>query len=183
VLCKWPHLVLCKLDARKRLLWSSTTFSPSAPPRNIGPGLQFCNSVFSFYSFEPPAVSNASWITITSGNLGACSGTVSYSVPANPAAARIGTMTVAGKVFTVSSAGATAELQMRPARGSIYPTLLPIGYHSCALPAASSFLLVEMEQIVYDLDRPLCFFVADDTAYPNLRSCYHLYVDAGSAER
>ena len=47
------------------------------------------------------AVSNNSWITITSSNSGVGSGTVTYSVAANPGPTRIGTMTIAGKTFTV----------------------------------------------------------------------------------
>ncbi|HJQ71463.1 MAG TPA: FG-GAP-like repeat-containing protein [Blastocatellia bacterium] len=46
------------------------------------------------------AVSNVSWITITSGATGTGSGTVSYSV-ASTTSARSGTMTIAGLQFTV----------------------------------------------------------------------------------
>jgi hypothetical protein len=49
------------------------------------------------------AISNASWITITSGNTGTGNGTVSYSVSANrTGSSRIGTITIAGKTFTVT---------------------------------------------------------------------------------
>jgi uncharacterized repeat protein (TIGR03803 family) len=49
------------------------------------------------------ATNNVDWITITSGSSGAGDGTVSYSVTANPSAnARAGTITVAGKTFTIS---------------------------------------------------------------------------------
>jgi photosystem II stability/assembly factor-like uncharacterized protein len=53
------------------------------------------------------ASSNASWITITSGSSDTGSGTVSYSVGANPGAARSGTLTIAGQTFTVSQAGSS----------------------------------------------------------------------------
>ncbi|HEX5735746.1 MAG TPA: BACON domain-containing carbohydrate-binding protein [Blastocatellia bacterium] len=46
------------------------------------------------------AVSNVTWITITSGASGTGSGTVSYSV-ASTTSARTGTMTIAGLTFTV----------------------------------------------------------------------------------
>lgn len=46
------------------------------------------------------AVSNVSWITITSGASGTGSGTVTYSV-ASTTSARTGTMTIAGLTFTV----------------------------------------------------------------------------------
>jgi hypothetical protein len=52
------------------------------------------------------AVSNASWITITSGKNGTGNGSVSYMVLQNTKkTARKGTMTVAGKVFTVTQSG------------------------------------------------------------------------------
>ncbi|MEK7409400.1 MAG: S8 family serine peptidase [Acidobacteriota bacterium] len=54
------------------------------------------------------AVSNASWITVTSGASGTGSGTVGYSVAANPATtSRTGTLTIAGQTFTVTQSGAT----------------------------------------------------------------------------
>jgi Putative binding domain, N-terminal len=51
------------------------------------------------------AKSNASWITVTSGSSGTGSGTVNYSVAANQGSSRSGTMTIAGKTFTVNQAG------------------------------------------------------------------------------
>ena len=50
------------------------------------------------------AISNNSWITISSGG-GSGSGAVNYSVAANPATARTGTMTIAGLRFTITQAG------------------------------------------------------------------------------
>jgi Cys-rich repeat protein/parallel beta-helix repeat protein len=47
------------------------------------------------------AVSNASWINIISGASGTTSGTVDYTVVANSGSARNGTITVAGRTFTV----------------------------------------------------------------------------------
>jgi hypothetical protein len=47
------------------------------------------------------ALSNASWITITTGNAGTGNGTVSYSVSANTTgSSRTGTITLAGSTFT-----------------------------------------------------------------------------------
>jgi hypothetical protein len=52
------------------------------------------------------AVSNSSFITITSGASGSGNGTVSYSVTPNSAtSSRSGTITIAGKTFTISQAG------------------------------------------------------------------------------
>ncbi|HJQ68445.1 MAG TPA: BACON domain-containing carbohydrate-binding protein [Blastocatellia bacterium] len=53
------------------------------------------------------AVSNAPWITITSSCCGTGNGAVTYSVAANPSpGGRRGTITVAGRVFTVKQKGA-----------------------------------------------------------------------------
>lgn len=52
------------------------------------------------------AVSNATFITITSGASGSGNGTVNYSVAANTGtSSRTGTMTIAGQTFTVTQAG------------------------------------------------------------------------------
>jgi hypothetical protein len=60
------------------------------------------------------AVSNASWLLITSNSSGTGSGTVSYSVDANPSSSfRQGKMTVGGQTFTVTQ------------KSSIYSTSAP----------------------------------------------------------
>jgi len=54
---------------------------------------------------------NAEWITITGGGYGTGSGTVSYTAAANNGPARTGTITIAGKTFTVNQAnGCTFSL-------------------------------------------------------------------------
>lgn len=54
------------------------------------------------------ATSNASWLTITSGSSGSGNGTVAYTVAGNTSnSQRTGTMTIAGKIFTVTQAGTT----------------------------------------------------------------------------
>ncbi|HLG17921.1 MAG TPA: BACON domain-containing carbohydrate-binding protein [Blastocatellia bacterium] len=61
------------------------------------------------------AVSNAGWITITSGSIGSGDGMVAYSVAANPAQnARVGTITIAGQTFTVSQAGIVCNFSISP---------------------------------------------------------------------
>ncbi|MBK6998574.1 MAG: DUF1566 domain-containing protein [Rhodoferax sp.] len=51
------------------------------------------------------ATSNASWITITAGSSGSGNGTVAYAVAANTGTTqRTGTLTIAGKTFTVTQA-------------------------------------------------------------------------------
>lgn len=56
------------------------------------------------------AQSNAAWITITTATSGTGNGAVSYTVAANTStASRTGTMTIAGKTFTVTQAGTPAS--------------------------------------------------------------------------
>jgi phosphatidylserine/phosphatidylglycerophosphate/cardiolipin synthase-like enzyme len=52
------------------------------------------------------ASSNAGFITVTGGSSGNGSGTTTFAVSQNTAAARSGTMTIAGQTFTVSQQGA-----------------------------------------------------------------------------
>lgn len=52
------------------------------------------------------ASSNASWITVTSGASGSGNGSAGFSVAINLAGARTGTITVAGRSFTVNQAAA-----------------------------------------------------------------------------
>ena len=65
------------------------------------------------------AQSNASWITITSGANYSGSHTVTYTVAANSAStSRTGTMTIAGKTFTVKQAGVRSQ----PSKGRVKAT-------------------------------------------------------------
>ncbi len=50
------------------------------------------------------AVSNDAWITVDSGASGSGGGSVGYSVAANAGAARVGTVTIAARTFTVTQA-------------------------------------------------------------------------------
>ena len=52
------------------------------------------------------AASHDAWITVTGGASGTGNGTVSYSVAANTASQRTGTVTIAGQTFTVTQEGA-----------------------------------------------------------------------------
>ena len=54
------------------------------------------------------SVSNATWITITSGGSGTGNGTLNYSVAANTSPARTGTINIAGQTFTVNQSGGCA---------------------------------------------------------------------------
>lgn len=53
------------------------------------------------------ATSNASWLAITSGSSGDGNGTVAFTASANTGAARTGALTIAGRQFTVTQAGAS----------------------------------------------------------------------------
>lgn len=67
------------------------------------------------------AVSNDSWITITAGESGTGSGAVMYSVTANPGEARNGTITIAGKTFTVNQKALALPTCMLVASPTIVP--------------------------------------------------------------
>lgn len=60
------------------------------------------------------SVSNATWITITTGGGGTGSGTLNYSVAANTSPARTGTVNIAGQTFTVNQADG-CSLSINPA--------------------------------------------------------------------
>lgn len=54
------------------------------------------------------ASNNSGWLTVTGGSSGSGNGTVSYSVASNSSTnSRNGTLTIAGRTFTVSQSGAT----------------------------------------------------------------------------
>jgi hypothetical protein len=62
------------------------------------------------------ATSAATWITVTAGAAGTGNGTVTYVVAANSTSvARTGTVTVAGKTFTVNQAALTCSFAISPA--------------------------------------------------------------------
>lgn len=58
------------------------------------------------------AVSNNAWITITGGNNGTGNGAVTYSVAPNDGNSRTGTITIAGKIFTVNQSGIGGNLSI-----------------------------------------------------------------------
>jgi len=84
---------------------SNASISPtSASPRYRGGNAK--TSVTSPAGCPWTAVSNASWIIVTSGGSGSGNGTVKYSVSVNNAkTSRTGTLIIAGKTFTVTQAG------------------------------------------------------------------------------
>jgi Viral BACON domain/Putative binding domain, N-terminal len=66
------------------------------------------------------AVSNAAWITVTTGGSGSGPATVSYSVAVNPATvSRTGTLTIAGSTLTVTQAATPCSYSISPTSLSI----------------------------------------------------------------
>jgi sugar lactone lactonase YvrE len=76
---------------------TSSSFSAIAPGGSSTVGVTASSGTCTW-----TASSNTSWLTITAGSSGSGSGTVNYSIATNPAAARSGTMTIAGHTFTVN---------------------------------------------------------------------------------
>jgi sugar lactone lactonase YvrE len=65
------------------------------------------------------ATSNDAWITIPAGGSGSGDGAVNYSVAANSGAPRIGTLTIAGRTFTVTQGSAPPAFTTQPANRSV----------------------------------------------------------------
>lgn len=83
------------------------TYSINPTSQNFGSGGGTGNvNVTTTAGCNWTAVSNAGWITVTGGASGTGNGVVTYSVAPNAGAARTGTITIAGRTFTVSQAGA-----------------------------------------------------------------------------
>jgi hypothetical protein len=62
------------------------------------------------------ASSNASWITVSSGASGNGAGVVTYAAQANTGATRTGTLTIAGRAFTVTQAAPSCSYALSVAR-------------------------------------------------------------------
>ncbi|MFN0087469.1 MAG: BACON domain-containing protein [Blastocatellia bacterium] len=69
--------------------------------RDIGAEFDSLEAAMSASAAISPNFLSAPWITITSGASGAGAGAVGYSVAPNPGPARMGTMLIAGRTFTV----------------------------------------------------------------------------------
>ena len=88
------------------LIPSSANFAPQG-----GPGSLQVSTSSGGFSWS--AVSNASWLTVTSGAFGAGNGTINYFAAANTSTAlRTALITVAGQVFTIIEAAASSSLNM-----------------------------------------------------------------------
>jgi len=82
------------------------TYSISPTAQSFGPdGGSDTVSVTAPSECAWTAVSNSAWITITSGSSGTGNGSVNYSVSSNTGHDRTGTLTIAGRTFTISQTG------------------------------------------------------------------------------
>jgi len=109
------HLLWSSPSTSKMVVPQSQLFSTPAPPPpgctySISPSSRTIAatsgtgtvSVTAGAGCPWAAVSNASWITVTAGSSGTGNGSVSYSVTANTGPQRVGTMTIAGQIFTLT---------------------------------------------------------------------------------
>jgi hypothetical protein len=93
------------------------------------------------------AASNASWISVTAGASGTGNGSVTYSAAANTATTtRSGTVTIGGRTFSVTQAGATATCSF-----AVSPTSLSIpaagGTASVSVTAAAGCTWTSTESV------------------------------------
>ena len=82
----------------------NATFSPTSQNLDAAGGAGIRVTVTAASPCQWIASSNASWINITSGAINTGSGTVTFSVAANTGPARTGTLTIAGRTFSVTQA-------------------------------------------------------------------------------
>jgi hypothetical protein len=87
---------------------TSCTFTLSATQADVGAaGATGSVNVTAGAGCNWTAVSGVTWISITSGASGSGNGSVNYSVQVNSGASRQGTLTIAGRTFTITQAGAS----------------------------------------------------------------------------
>lgn len=93
---------------------TNCSFSLSEPGVSLAAGNVNGNvSVASNSGCSWTAVSNAPWITVTSGSAGSANGTVSFSLAANTGAARTGTIVIGGQTYTVNQAAGKSRKRVR----------------------------------------------------------------------
>jgi Putative binding domain, N-terminal/Viral BACON domain len=83
------------------------TISPTSQNISAAGGAGIPVTVSAASACQWTATSAAEWITVTSGATGTGSGSVTFSVAGNTGAARTGTLTIAGRTFTVTQAAST----------------------------------------------------------------------------
>jgi len=104
-----PQSIVCNFGL------AGFTLSPTSANFSAAGGFGSVTLTASVATAPWTAMSNSSFITVTSGPGGTGSGTVSYTVSANSAlTTRQGTITIAGQTFTVNQAAALAPLRFLP---------------------------------------------------------------------
>jgi hypothetical protein len=88
------------------------------------------------------AVSNAAWILISSNANGSGSTTIYFSVASNSSSSRSGTLTVAGKPFTVNQEGSSPSFFTIRATAGANGTISPQGAVTVAAGAGQTFTMV-----------------------------------------
>jgi hypothetical protein len=105
---------------RERDFGCSFSISPTSQSFGSNGGTGSITATASTPSCSRTATSEASWLTITSGGSDTGSGTINYSVAANSSSAsRTGTMTIAGRSFTVTQSGSTCSFSISPTGNSV----------------------------------------------------------------
>jgi len=137
--------------------WTSCTYSISPTSQSFGSsGGTGSVSVTTQSGCSWTAVSNASWITITSGSSGTGSGTVNYSVAANTGtSSRTGTITIADQTFTVSQdEAATLLWNGVPQSGSITGTSSRSAwvYYYAEFGSGATNLVIDLYSLSADAD-------------------------------
>jgi hypothetical protein len=99
---------------------AACTFSLSATNLNIGADTATGSvTVTAPATCAWTAVSNAAWISVTSGASGTGAGTVAFTVAANSGAPRAGTLTIAGRTFTVAQEGSSCSFSISPSNQNV----------------------------------------------------------------
>jgi hypothetical protein len=100
---------------------SSCTFSIGSHNQSIGAagGAGVAVAVSAAAGCAWNARSNDGWIALVSGATGTGAGVVTFNVAANTAAARTGTLTIAGETFTVNQAAGSCTYSINPTEQAI----------------------------------------------------------------
>jgi hypothetical protein len=97
----------------------SYTISPTSQSVAVGGGTG-STTVTTTSACTWTAVSNASFITVTSGASGTGNGATGFSIQANPTtSSRTGTLTIAGRTFTVTQAAGTCSYNLSPSSRNV----------------------------------------------------------------
>ena len=100
---------------------TSCTFSIGSHNQSIGAagGTGVAVAVSTAAGCAWNARSNDGWITLVSGTTGTGAGVVTFNVATNTAAARTGTLTIAGETFTVNQASGSCSYSINPTEQAI----------------------------------------------------------------